>query len=273
VPHPDATSLPLGLAVALLKDQNGIIDIDLPVSGDVNDPEFSYGGVILKALVNLVVRIAASPFALIGNLLGVEASELEYVGFDYGRADLTPPEQERIAKLAEALNLRPELVLEVPPVVDPEHDAMALKAQQLDAVIDAQLAADAGDDQALAERRTEVLEALFRESAGTGDAGAELESLRQEFTQPPAEADGEAIFDALAYTAELRRRLVAAQPLDDAALDQLAAQRADAIRLGLIAIDPALEARVSVTDADEVSTDGEEGIPLKVSLGAGNDDA
>ena len=57
VPHPDAMSLPLGLAVALLKDVDGNIDIDLPVRGNIDDPEFSYGGVVLKAIVNLVVKI------------------------------------------------------------------------------------------------------------------------------------------------------------------------------------------------------------------------
>lgn len=267
VPHPGAMSLPLGLAVALLKDSSGTIDIDLPVSGDVNDPEFSYGGVVLKALANLIIRIAASPFALLGNLLGVEASELEYIRFEYGRADLTPPEQERIAKLAEALSLRPELRLEVPPVVNPERDGTALRAVELDTVIDARLGAADDDDDSVANRRVRVLETLFRESAGD-DAETNLEALRQEFTLPAGEpADDTTGFDALAYAAELRRRLIPEQPLDDQALTDLATRRAEAVRIGIIAIDPALEARAALTEIEEVSTDGDSGVRAKVSLG------
>jgi hypothetical protein len=132
-------SLPLGLAVALLKDPEGKIDIDLPVRCNVDYPEFRYGGVILKALANLIVKIVASPFALLGNLLGVEASELEYINFLQGRADLTPPEMERAAKIAEALTLRPQLVLEVSGVVDREADGLALQTAKLQQIVDARI--------------------------------------------------------------------------------------------------------------------------------------
>ena len=82
--------------MALLKDSSGTIDIDLPVRGDLDDPEFGYGRVIGKALATLVVKIVASPFSLLGKLVGVEADELEYISFPAGRADLTPPELERV---------------------------------------------------------------------------------------------------------------------------------------------------------------------------------
>ncbi len=94
VPHPGAMSLPLGLAVALLKDSEGKIDIEFSVRGNVDDPDFRYGGMVLKAFTSLIVKIVASPFTLLGNLLGVAPSELEYFTFLYGRADLTPPEIE-----------------------------------------------------------------------------------------------------------------------------------------------------------------------------------
>ncbi|HKJ21213.1 MAG TPA: DUF748 domain-containing protein, partial [Woeseiaceae bacterium] len=110
VDHPGAMSLPLGLAVALLKDADGKINIDLPVRGNVDDPEFRYGGVVTKALVNLVVGIVASPFKLLANLVGAESSELEYLQFVDGRSDLTGPELEKSAKISEALMIRPELM-------------------------------------------------------------------------------------------------------------------------------------------------------------------
>ena len=72
---PDAVSLPLGLAVALLKDSDGVIDIDLPVEGDVNDPEFKIGGVVMQAIVGLITKVVSAPFRMLGGLIGVESED------------------------------------------------------------------------------------------------------------------------------------------------------------------------------------------------------
>ena len=84
---PDATSLPVRLAIALLKDRHGKIEIDLPVRGDMNEPDFRYGRVVLNALVNLITKVAASPFAAIGSLVGGSGEDLQYVAFDPGSAN------------------------------------------------------------------------------------------------------------------------------------------------------------------------------------------
>jgi len=185
VEHPGAMSLPLGLAIALLKGPDGNIDIDLPVRGDVNDPEFSYGGIILKALANLIIKIVASPFALLANLVGIEANDLEYISFLDGRSDLTPPEMQKAAKLAEALALRPELALEIPGVIDRESDGLALQTAHLDAIVEARIAAQAsaddGDDMYADQRRT-VLEELFLEQPVETDLPLALQDLRARFT-------------------------------------------------------------------------------------------
>ena len=210
VPHPDAMSLPLGLAVALLKDPSGNIDIDLPVRGDLDDPEFSYGRVIGKALVNLIVKIVASPFALLGNLIGVEPDELEHINFPPGRADLTPPEVERAQKLAEALALRPSLVLEISGVVDREADTLALKTERLDVAVESRIETGSdGDDANYAGQRAQVIESMYRESIVPDSAA--MDALRAEYTllvvddETGKEAER---FDELAYTEELRRRLI-----------------------------------------------------------------
>ncbi|HSN51802.1 MAG TPA: DUF748 domain-containing protein, partial [Woeseiaceae bacterium] len=127
VEHPGAMSLPLGLAVALLKDPSGKIDLDVPVRGDVNDPEFKYGTVVRKALVNLLTKIVTSPFALLGKLVGAESDELDYLAFEPGRADLSPPELEKAGKIAAALGLRPQLALQIDGVYAPDADQAALK--------------------------------------------------------------------------------------------------------------------------------------------------
>jgi hypothetical protein len=69
VDSPDATSLPVKLAVALLKDRKGRIEIDLPIRGDLKDPDFKYGKAVISTLLNLLTKIVASPFTLMGKLI------------------------------------------------------------------------------------------------------------------------------------------------------------------------------------------------------------
>jgi hypothetical protein len=276
VEHPGAMSLPLGLAVALLKDADGKIDIDLPVRGNVDDPEFRYGGVVLKALGTLIVKIVASPFALLGNLLGVEASELEFITFPPGRADLTPPELERAGKLAEALALRPELVLELRGAISRDVDGHALKAARLDAVVEARLSEAATDDASLfAQQQMSVLETLLSESvADDAAAAAALEELRLQFTTTTADAEAEATaaqFDELAYTSELRRQLVELETVDETELAALANGRASQSRAGILLVDPGLDGRVIVGGPQAVEADADEGVRMKVTLRTGDD--
>lgn len=274
VPHPGATSLPLGLAVALLKDSSGKIDIDLPVSGDLNDPEFGYGGVVIKALTNLVIKIVASPFALLGNLVGAEADELEYINFPVGRADLTPPELERAQKLAEALNLRPELALEVSGVIDREADALALSTMSVDQAIESRIEGDSvgdSDEAQYAERRYDAIEALYRESIG-GEPLA-LDELRAQFTS--VEVDDETgaevnQFDSLAYAAELRRQLIDATEIAESALIDLARLRAENARDAVLAADAGLQGRVTLVELREEEPDRSgDSVRMKVSLSVG----
>ncbi|MDR5171316.1 DUF748 domain-containing protein [Methylobacillus flagellatus] len=125
----DAVNLPLDLAIALLEDSSGIIDLDLPVSGSLDDPEFSYGKVVWKAIVNVLGKLVTSPFRALGNLLGISSDKLEALAFDPGSAELAPPEQEKLKVISEALAKRPALVLQVAPVVDEKADGRALQEQ------------------------------------------------------------------------------------------------------------------------------------------------
>ena len=273
VPHPDAMSLPLGLAVGLLKDSNGTIDIDLPVRGDINDPEFGYGRVIGQAFVNLIVRVAASPFALLGNLVGIESDELEFIYFEPGRADLAPPELERTAKLAEALALRPELVLDVPPVVDAEVDGEALREERLDEMIEARLAElDSSETSTLAQRG-QVLEALFLESSAADDPQLALDALRTQFVVAADGGDAESsdtAFDVVAFRASLRRELVARQPLSPAELTELAELRAGNTRAAIVNVNASLAERVDLIELDDQPGVEDGAVRMRVSLGVGD---
>jgi len=126
VDSPDATKLPVKLAIALLKNRRGEIDLDVPVSGQIDDPEFSLGRIILKILVNLLVKAATSPFALLGALFG-GGEELSYVEFAPGIHDLNAEGIKKLDTLIKALNDRPALKLDIEGHADLEKDREGLK--------------------------------------------------------------------------------------------------------------------------------------------------
>jgi uncharacterized membrane protein len=126
VNSPDATKLPVTLAVALLKNRKGEIDINLPISGSLDDPQFSVGSIVFQVIVNLLTKAVTSPFALLGSLFS-GGEELSYVDFAPGYATLTPEAQKRLENLAKALEDRPALTLEITGSADPEKDREGLR--------------------------------------------------------------------------------------------------------------------------------------------------
>jgi hypothetical protein len=125
VDSPDAVNLPVGLAVALLKDRSGEIHLDLPVSGRLDDPEFQLGKVIVQMLTNLLAKAATSPFSLLGAVLPGGGEELSLLEFDHGSFQLTEPTKEKLDNIIQALYERPGLRLDIEGHVDLEHDKKA----------------------------------------------------------------------------------------------------------------------------------------------------
>ena len=270
VDHPDALSLPLGLAVALLKDPDGRISLDVPVRGSVDDPEFKIGGVVAKALVNVLTKIVTSPFALLANLVGAEGDELAYLAFAPGRGDLSPPEREKVAKIAEALALRPQLVLQVGGVYEPDTDGAVLRSDMVDARIDEriELASD-GDEDMYADRRREVIEQLFTESVTDADPALALSEVRAANTT--VNESGESQFDELAFAEALRDRLVDMQPVTDADLLALAEARAQSVRQAILESNPDIAARVIAAEASAAESDDDGNIRMEVRISASED--
>lgn len=235
VDSPDATDLPLGLAVALLTGPDGTIDLDLPVSGNVDDPEFSVGSVVMKAFGNLIGKLVTSPFRLLGSLVGVESDDFGTVEFRAGEAELTPPEQEKLARLAEAMAMRPALGLVIGGVTAPDEDADALKRTRVEAAIDAQVLAAGGTDddepELLPKRRRKAVEALV----GSAAPGVELAAERAAHQRPAdsTKPEGRQVLDEPAYVAALEARLIEAESITTADLDDLATARAQAVSLAL----------------------------------------
>ncbi len=268
VPSSDAADLPLGLAVALLKDANGRIDIDMPVTGSLDDPEFGVGTVLWKAFVNLVTKLVTSPFRLLGGLIGEESDDLGRIEFSPGRSDLLPPEQEKLLRVAEALGKRPELGIGIPAVADPKVDAAALQAAKMVAAVDARMAAAGkpATGRGLEKRTRAVVEALFIESF----PAEPLQEIATRFVVPPPDDPAEKPrLDELAYLDELRARIAAAQVISEADLATLGTARAAAIMADLTAEGRVAPERVRTGPRKDVEARDGEWIPVELGVAAG----
>lgn len=178
-----APDLPLDLAVAILKDRQGRIDLGLPVAGSLEDPEFSIGGLVGKALLGLVTKIVTAPFRALAALLGGDAEvDLSQVAFEPGSAQLAGAEREKLVKLAGALAQRPNLGLELAPAFSPAVDGEALRERALRRELATRLGRTVEPDAdpgpvAFGDAGTRrALEALFAERIGQ----EELDRLRSE---------------------------------------------------------------------------------------------
>jgi uncharacterized protein involved in outer membrane biogenesis len=133
IESPTATSLPVRLAVSLLQDRDGVIDLDLPIGGSLDDPHFSIGGILWHAFINLIEKAVTAPFALLGSMFGgAGGDQMSSLPFDPGVATLTPAATDQLQKLAKALTERPKLKLEVTGRVDADADREGLRRASID---------------------------------------------------------------------------------------------------------------------------------------------
>lgn len=137
IESPDATTLPVNLAIALLKNNRGEIDLNLPIAGSLDDPEFSVGGLIVKVIVNLFVKAVTSPFALLGSMFG-GGEELSNVEFAPGYASFDATATKKLEALAKALNERDSLRLEIVGRADPESDREGIKRAAIERAMKAE---------------------------------------------------------------------------------------------------------------------------------------
>ncbi len=129
----DAVDLPIRLAIALLKDSDGKISIELPVTGDLNNPQFSVMPIVWQTLRNLVVRAATAPFKFIGGLVtGGGSEDLGNVSFAPGSSELNKDAQGALDTLAKALKERPTLRLEIEGTAAASSDGPLLAAERLE---------------------------------------------------------------------------------------------------------------------------------------------
>jgi len=267
VDSPDAVKLPVLLAVSLLKDRNGVIDINLPVSGSLSDPEFSIGGVIMRVIVNLLTKAITSPFSLIASAFGGGGEELGYIEFAPGSSTLTDDARKKIETVGKALNDRPSLRLEISGRIDPATDADGARRVWLD-----QRVAEAKQRDL---RRSAQAGAQAEEGEG-GDQGARVTVSKQEYPKYL-----EAVYKRESFKkpknfiglnkslppGEMEKLLLENAPVTDAELRALADQRALAVKQSLERDGKVPDAKLFLT-APKLTAEGikDKGTPNRVDF-------
>ncbi|HKX54813.1 MAG TPA: DUF748 domain-containing protein, partial [Xanthomonadales bacterium] len=266
VDSPSGASLPLKFAVALLKDSDGVIDVDLPVEGNLDDPSFKIGSIVWKAIGNLLLKAVTAPFRLLGSLVGVDSEDFGTLHFTAGEAEVSPPDREQLVKLAEAMRQRPELQLEVAGSYAEAVDKPVLQTRQVDERIELGIAGlqTEGED-LVTEQRRQVMEQLLSSSVPTLD----LLALQAEYSRIPEGEDPEkatAVLDETAYLQALRQRLIEAEPVPETALQALADARADAITALLAGDGSTTPVQLTRLPAEAVEAADNDEVPLELKV-------
>jgi uncharacterized protein involved in outer membrane biogenesis len=287
VDSPDALKIPLQLAIAILKDTDGRIDLGLPVSGDLNDPQFSYGAVIWKAIGNVLTRIVTAPFRALGAMLGVGGDKLEAIDFDPGSSVLHPPEREKLKQVAQILSKRESLKLSIPGEYSPAADGAALRARavRIDVAKQAAIELKAGEEPGpldFGDRRIRsALREVYAKRFGDGEldkAKKAAESAAGAASAPASQRtlplwqraanviQGEPqVSDASAFYNHLRERLEREHALPADALKQLGEERAKVVAAAL-AESGVDAARAGVGAAEATDSSAGKPVPLKLGL-------
>jgi hypothetical protein len=277
VESPGAMRLPLDLAIAILSDSQGRIDIDLPVRGNVDSPEFAYGQLIWQAFVTVIKKIATAPFRALAGLFGGGGENLEAIAFDAGSDTVLPPERAKLKRVVEVLGKRPQLKLVVRGGYEAKVDGEALRslrvrldlAQRLKAKVNP--GEDPGPVAFDSVRTQRALERLYT------DRGEALEKFVADYEKttgkkadranPVLAVVGRGAGDRAFYEA-LFRRLVEATPLADAELTALARRRAEAVAR-VVKEGPEMSAeRVTLGDPEAVERAQRNTVPTRLDLDA-----
>jgi hypothetical protein len=214
-----APNLPVKLAVALLADRHGVIDINLPISGSINDPQFRLGPIIVRLVLNLIGKAITSPFSLIASAFSGGGAEQGLVPFPAGRAELADAAREQLNAVAKALQDRPALVLTVVGQSDMEAERSAYQRARLDEQVKAEkrraLARAGGSVPSSVTVSAEEYPALLREVYRRADIPKPRNLLGMAKDIP---------------LAEMEALLLAATPVSDNAMRELAVARAVAVK-------------------------------------------
>ncbi|HXH37521.1 MAG TPA: DUF748 domain-containing protein [Thermoanaerobaculia bacterium] len=258
------------LAVALLKDRNGLIALQVPIEGNVDSPEFNYRAVFWQAMKTILGGVAQSPFRALGRSMGVDGENLDLVAFDPGVVTFIPPEAEKLRKIAGELAARPELTLQIEGRFDPELDGEEMRKAKLELLIEAHrdpLKTGASEPPSLET----ILETLYSETFSPERLAQERAKFttapappppeppkskreRRAAPPPPTAVAAAASFNGAAFYDEVRKQLVAAQTISPDDFRALGRARAAAIASALTAGGTLQTTRLETLDPTEAKS-------------------
>lgn len=247
VEQPGAVDLPLDLAVALLKDKDGVIRTNLPVEGNVDDPKFDYGKTIRQAIRKLITNVAAAPFRFLAGLVGVGSNkDLGYISFFAGRTDLSPAQNEKVKQLGEALIKRPDLQITIAGVYSASFDTAELQEEKFESKLREQLSKGLTDANIGSRKYVSTLEKLYEEK----NLVPTLEELKRN-AQSQSTNDESQNVDQLTYVRTVKEKLVATEAITHEDLLKLADNRAQIVYQQLTQIPGVNAAQIKMAGARE----------------------
>ncbi|RAR51189.1 uncharacterized protein DUF748 [Paraburkholderia unamae] len=220
VQNDTATKLPVRLAISLLKNRKGEIDVNIPVSGSLSNPEFSLGGLIWKAVLNLIAKAVTAPFTLLANAFGGGGEELGYVEFAPGTATLSDADNKKLDTIAKALDDKPSIKIDLIGRVDPAVDTPALRERYVDRLV----------------RLAKVKDTVGNgESVDTSQVKVDDKEYAKYLTKAYKDADFKKPHNMIGFTKtlpvdDMKQALAEHAPVDDATLRNLAQERAQAVQ-------------------------------------------
>jgi len=278
VESPGAVSLPLDLAIALLKDGDGRINASVPIEGNVDNPSFAIGPLLWDAFVNIIKTAATSPFRAIGSVLGIGGGEdLGAILFAAGSDAVAPPEREKLQKLTQALAQRPKLKLGVAGGYDTKLDGEALRLLRVRQAVARQAGEDGGDADpgplSFSDFKIQkALEELARQRGGAGFLDTVQADFQTATGKKPSRVSGlSGLFGRASEDADFYektyQRLAEVENLPDSELEALARRRVDAVLKDLQGQKDFDPARVAAGKIEAVSGGQDGRVPTRLELG------
>lgn len=252
VESPQATTLPVLFAVSLLKDRNGVIDVNLPISGSLDDPQFSVGSVVLRVITNLISKAITAPFALLGSAFGGSSEELAFIEFESGSRRLGDKAEQKLGELSKALNDRPALSLDVTGRADPAADASGLKRRRMENAMRAVKA-----EQLV--RRGQSVEEVASLQMTAAEYPVLLKTVYENTKIDARQRNFVGMLKSVPVE-EMEKLLLASYVITPEDLQSLARDRAEAVRSWLLEKGGVASSRVYLTGGDPLTTeDGKSG--------------
>ena len=252
------SSLPLGFVIALLEDGDGVIDIDMPIRGNVDEPDFKYGALVWKTLGNLILKAVSSPFKFLGSMLGVGGEELEYAEFEAGSSIVLPHEREKLDNVVKLLTKRPKMKLSIAGSYNTQADKKALQKTKLANLV-VKLSGAKNEEEKINAMNIDLLEDIYEDTVGNDDKIEKIEDALEK------KHDDDEKFER-AYLLALVKECSEIQAVAPEELLTLAQSRSTVIKSYLVETKNIDITRVSELEISETSVDEKQMIRSKLEV-------